>query len=899
VKTLKPENELSLLSSGGSGNSLLGTSSSTSTESDFPDLAKTDTYADGSDTQYIGGTSSSVATTTSNSITGDYDQSNTGTSSITTNEHGTRSGVGYSLIDYKKSNTFSDKHGNSLTGDYTLNSSSTDTETDNRVEAGVMSVYQQTDAAGASTTTGNDLTGVYTTTSGGTTTVTSDDMVGSDVFVQINTTVSNLTQTGNSISGSFTSVDNPVLTTNITQTGDDASGSFTLLENSTDNPIVTTTGNTISGQQTILTTNGSQTYNFTQTQSGYTLTGGGTKTYSSTETDSVTTGMASSTETGTDSYTLGESGSAVDTQSLTGSDGYTTTRTQNSLDGSFSIVTTGTGSNSYTVTQTGNTFAGTASLSQTGATRYDQLQAYDNTADSATGNVGMADFSPVGLPVLVGRASVTAGTFSTIGNAQFEYCFAAGTRVVMADLTRKAIEAIVENDQVLATPDCEPTGRRRACRVKAVYHNRPAPLWHVNVAGQTIRTTFEHPFFVEGKGWTKVKDLFPGDCLCTDSGEWVKVESVEDSGKIEPVFNLQVEDCHTYFVSTSDADVAVLVHNDSVGSNSQAIDSAQSCVRCHTPPAPLALPNLTVTGSGTDSNGFYAIRNGRKSYPVVICHGRDANGPIPGLSATDNYLGGTWVRSGSPGDILQNICAGTSSALVNLAIQTSIQTTPAIKIVGVNEQLADKLSTATAKAMQSNSPRVVNSRMVSSGYDFGLVLPMLVDPAALFGAGALDEVGVLKAGRIPSTGVAALDAPAVSSSSFAQKIGSIRRAGFSVVEDSTLAARAEFAEGSFTYNPDTMSRLDFAHEWQHYKQISQLRQRGIPWNGKTIKTVEAPAEVGAYGYEQQLWERAGFSPSDEYLEWHTNKLASYDDGMWKFRSLTAKPYGAKYRSVDW
>jgi hypothetical protein len=386
-------------------------------------------------------------------------------------------------------------------------------------------------------------------------------MVGSDVFIQINTTVSNLTQTGNSLSGNFTSVDNPVLTTNVTQTGDDASGSFTLIENSHDNPTVTTTGNTISGQQTILTTNGSQTYNFTQTQSGYTLTGGGTKTYSSTETDSVTTGVASSTETGTDSYTLGESGSAVDTQSLTGSDGYTTTRTQNSLDGSFSIVTTGTGSNSYTVTQTGNTFAATVSLSKTGTTRYDQLQAYDNTADSASGGVGMADFSPVGLPVLVGRASVTAGTFSQIGNAQFEYCFAQGTRVVMADLTRKAIETITENEQVQAVLDKDPMGKPRACRVKAVYHNDPAAIWHVHAAGQTIRTTIEHPFFVDGRGWTKVRDLLPGDRLRTDGGERVRVESVEDSGNIEPVYNLQVEDCHTYFVSASATDVAVLVHN--------------------------------------------------------------------------------------------------------------------------------------------------------------------------------------------------------------------------------------------------------------------------------------------------------------------------------------------------
>jgi hypothetical protein len=468
----------------------------------------------------------------------------------------------YSLVDHKKSNPYSDKNGNSLTGDYTLNSSSTDTETDNRAEVG-MSVYQQTDAAGASTTTGNDLSGVYTTTSAGTTTVTSDDMVGSDVFVQINTTVSNLTQTGNGISGSFTSVDHPVLTTNVTQTGDDASGSFTLIENSHDNPTVTTTGNTISGQQTILTTNGSQTYDFTQTQSAYTLTGGGTKTYSSTETDSITTGVASSSETGTDSYNLGESGSAVDTQSLTGSDGYTATRTQNSLDGSFSIVTTGSGSNSYTVTQTGNTFAATVSLSQTGSTRYDQLEAYDNTADSASGNTGMADFSPVGLPVLVGRASVTAGTFSQIGNAQFEYCFPAGTEIRLADGGKLRIEQAVKGQIVRMVPEDEPTADPRAGEIVEVYHNAPARLLHVSVLGHTLRATPNHPIYVRDRGWIAAEHLQPGDRLRTDQREWIKVEAVRLSEEVEPVFNVQVKAGHTYFVLLPGSDVAVLVHNKS------------------------------------------------------------------------------------------------------------------------------------------------------------------------------------------------------------------------------------------------------------------------------------------------------------------------------------------------
>jgi hypothetical protein len=116
---------------------------------------------------------------------------------------------------------------------------------------------------------------------------------------------------------------------------------------------------------------------------------------------------------------------------------------------------------------------------------------------------------------------------------------------------------------VLAAPDTDPEAPPTPCKVVQVYHNAPARIFEVHVAGEVIQTTANHPFHVKGKGWVKVKDLAAGDELRTAEGELVKVERVADSGETEPVFNLQVELSHTYLVVLPESRQAILVHNES------------------------------------------------------------------------------------------------------------------------------------------------------------------------------------------------------------------------------------------------------------------------------------------------------------------------------------------------
>jgi intein/homing endonuclease len=83
---------------------------------------------------------------------------------------------------------------------------------------------------------------------------------------------------------------------------------------------------------------------------------------------------------------------------------------------------------------------------------------------------------------------------------------------------------------------------------------------HIETEENEITTTQNHPFYVEGKGWTPASELEDGDVLHTKEGVTAVVQSieVEQLDKAVKVYNLEVEDGHTYYVT----DKRVLVHND-------------------------------------------------------------------------------------------------------------------------------------------------------------------------------------------------------------------------------------------------------------------------------------------------------------------------------------------------
>jgi RHS repeat-associated protein len=138
-------------------------------------------------------------------------------------------------------------------------------------------------------------------------------------------------------------------------------------------------------------------------------------------------------------------------------------------------------------------------------------------------------------------------------------CFAAGTPLLTPDGS-KMIEDFRAGDMVVSRDEHDAAGPVESKTVEEVFV-REGLVWHVHVGGQVIRTTAEHPFFVEVRGWTPANRLQVGDRLVTADGHAIVIEDLLDTGEWDTVYNLRVSDHHTYFVGSKDWGWAVWAHN--------------------------------------------------------------------------------------------------------------------------------------------------------------------------------------------------------------------------------------------------------------------------------------------------------------------------------------------------
>jgi hypothetical protein len=143
------------------------------------------------------------------------------------------------------------------------------------------------------------------------------------------------------------------------------------------------------------------------------------------------------------------------------------------------------------------------------------------------------------------------------------HSFAAGTLVVMDGGVRKPIEQVHADDWVESLDTN--TGLLVRSKVGVVLRNRDEDLADVTVQRShgrqhLIQTTQHHPFWDQAvHRWTEATDLHQGDRLRTDDGTVVTVQSV--ASRLEPadMYDLVVEQTHTFFVGAGND--GILVHN--------------------------------------------------------------------------------------------------------------------------------------------------------------------------------------------------------------------------------------------------------------------------------------------------------------------------------------------------
>ncbi len=171
------------------------------------------------------------------------------------------------------------------------------------------------------------------------------------------------------------------------------------------------------------------------------------------------------------------------------------------------------------------------------------------------------------LSAITGNISDKNGYIDAAGVYHQRVCFTAGTLVRTRDGYRK-IEEIRPGDIVRSWN--EKTGRVNYNRVVQTFTRRTKAIYHISYAdGTVIETTWNHPFYIEGRGWVKAKDLRARDRSMTLSAAAARetspgatdmmnpIASIRVENRTETVYNFTVENDHTYFVSRAD----VLVHN--------------------------------------------------------------------------------------------------------------------------------------------------------------------------------------------------------------------------------------------------------------------------------------------------------------------------------------------------
>jgi len=154
-------------------------------------------------------------------------------------------------------------------------------------------------------------------------------------------------------------------------------------------------------------------------------------------------------------------------------------------------------------------------------------------------------------------------------------CFIAGTKVLTED-GYKNIEDIEVGDKVLAYD--EKTGEQAYKKVVQLFRGETKEWYHVFVDGEEIVCTGNHPFYVEGKGFVKAKDLTTEEKLTLSDGKQVEIEKIEIEklDKPETKYNFEVEGFHTYYVTEK----AILVHNDCISDKLTEIANKYEDFQC-------------------------------------------------------------------------------------------------------------------------------------------------------------------------------------------------------------------------------------------------------------------------------------------------------------------------------
>lgn len=204
--------------------------------------------------------------------------------------------------------------------------------------------------------------------------------------------------------------------------------------------------------------------------------------------------------------------------------------------------------------------------------------------------------------------SVTATYRNESNDIRQDYCFAAGTQILMADGTFKKIEEISIGDEV----------QGYSFKTNYVVTNRVNKLLESNVdlyliINGYLKVTAEHPFAVGHDEWKEAGKLQVGDTVLGQMN--IEITSIKIVKEFIQVFNLRVDGTHNFYVSGNKA--LSLVYNKGTG--------GIECYLVHNKGGAFCLLNNSLVL--IDSNRAVAIQDLDVGDSVLALH-LDSNKPV-------------------------------------------------------------------------------------------------------------------------------------------------------------------------------------------------------------------------------------------------------------------------------
>ena len=141
------------------------------------------------------------------------------------------------------------------------------------------------------------------------------------------------------------------------------------------------------------------------------------------------------------------------------------------------------------------------------------------------------------------------------GQTAVTLCFVAGTQVLTENGMRN-IEDIKIGDKVYSINI--DTNQKELKKVISIFEGYANEVYEITINGEQIVATPKHKFYIIDKGWIKASELEEGDKVSAKDSE-LEIEKINHTyyEKRIPIYNLTVEDFHTYVITKYE----ILVHN--------------------------------------------------------------------------------------------------------------------------------------------------------------------------------------------------------------------------------------------------------------------------------------------------------------------------------------------------